>query len=150
SRLGRQFPKPDAELTVQTEPLKDTIVGSVRGSLWLLYGSVTLLLLIACSNIAALLLARTAEREQEISIRYSLGASRGSIVMQILTEVFTLALLGSLAGLLVAAATVRAFHRLAATLPRADEITLNWKVAFYSLLIAGFTTLLCGLLPAIR
>ena len=78
SRLGRQFPKPDAELTIQTEPLKDTIVGTVRSSLWLLYGSVSLLMLIACSNIAALLLARTAEREHEISIRLSLGASRQS------------------------------------------------------------------------
>ena len=57
--VGRQFPKPDGELTVETEPLKDTIVGTVRSSMWLLYGSVSLLLLIACSNIAALLLART-------------------------------------------------------------------------------------------
>jgi putative ABC transport system permease protein len=94
SRLGRQYAKPDSELTVEAKPLKDVIVGRVRDSLWLLYGSVSLLLLIACSNIAALLLARTAEREHEISIRFSLGASRSSIVVQLLTEVLVMALIG--------------------------------------------------------
>ena len=150
SQLGKQFAKPDSELTVDATVLKQTIVGATRDSLWLLYGSVTLLLLIACSNIAALLLARTAEREQEISIRYSLGASRTSIIVQILTEVFALAVLGSTAGLLVAAAAARVFHRLAATLPRANEITLNWKIVVYTLVMAGLTTLLCGLVPALR
>ena len=150
SRLGKQFPKPDGELTVQTEPLKDTIVGGVRSSLWLLYGSVSLLLLIACSNIAALLLARTAEREHEISVRFSLGASRRSIVVQLLTEVLALALAGSLAGLAVAAAAVRGFHLLAKTLPRAEEISLNWRVVVYSLVCALATALLCGLFPALR
>jgi putative ABC transport system permease protein len=150
SRLGKQFPKPDGELVVQTETLKETIVGGVRRSLFLVYGSVTLLLLIACSNIAALLLARTAEREHEISIRYSLGASRMSIVVQLLSEVLALSLLGSLAGLLVAAGASHAFHLLAKTLPRAEEITLDWRVAAYSLAAAVATTILCGLFPALR
>ncbi len=150
SQLGKQFPKPDAELTVQTEPLKDTIVGRVRGSLWLLYGSVSLLLLIACSNIAALLLARTAERQHEISVRFSLGASRRAVIAQLLTEVLALAVLGSLAGLGVAAGAAREFHLLAKTLPRAEEITLNWRVVAYSLACAVLTALLCGLFPALR
>jgi predicted permease len=150
SQLGKQFPKPDAELKVEARALKDVIVGSARQSLWLLYGSVSLLLLIACSNIAALLLARTAEREHEISIRFSLGASRLAIIFQLLTEVLALALLGSIAGLLIAAAASRAFHLLATALPRADEIRLNWQVAAYSLGAAVATTLLCGLFPALR
>jgi len=150
SQLGKQFPKPDAGLNVETEPLKDVIVGSVRNSLWLLYGSVTLLLLIACSNIAALLLARTADREHDISIRFSLGASRANVVAQLLTEVFVLALIGSLAGLALSAFATQAFHRLANTLPRAEEIALNWRVALYSLAAALATTLLCGALPAMR
>jgi putative ABC transport system permease protein len=150
SELGRQFAKPDAELTVQAVALKEVIVGSARSSLWLLYGSVSLLLLIACSNIAALLLARTTEREHEVSIRFSLGASRLGIVGQLLTEVFTLALLGSLAGLLVAAASARGFHLLAKALPRAEEIGLNWQIVVYTLAAAVFTTLLCGLFPALR
>jgi len=150
SQLGKQFPKPDAELTVQTVALKEVIVGGTRSSLWLLYGSVSLLLLIACSNIAALLLARTTEREHEVSIRFSLGASRLAIAGQLLTEVFTLALLGSLAGLLIAAASSRGFHLLAKTLPRAEEIVLNWQIVAYTLAAAVLTTLLCGLFPALR
>lgn len=149
-RLGRQFPKPDADLTVESTPLKATIVGGVRDSLWLLYGSVSLLLLITCSNIAALLLARTADREHEISIRFSLGASRRAVIAQLLTEVFVHAVFGSLLGLMVAAGASHAFHLLAKTLPRAEEVTLNWRVVLYSLTCALATTLLCGLFPAIR
>ena len=96
------------------------------------------------------MLARTAEREHEISIRFSLGASRRAIIFQLLTEVLALALLGSIAGLLIAAAASRAFHLLATALPRADEIVLNWQVAAYSLGAAVATTLLCGLFPALR
>ena len=150
SRLGKQFPKPDAELTIKAEPLKDTIVGSVRGSLWLLYGSVSLLLLIACSNIAALLLARTAERQHEIAVRFSLGASRRAVMAQLLTEVLALAMVGAAAGLGVAASAARGFHLLAKTLPRAEEIVLNWRVVAYSLACAVLTALLCGLFPALR
>jgi predicted permease len=150
NRLGKQFPKPDAELTVLRAPLKQTVVGEVSNSLWLLYASVSVLLLIACSNIAALLLARIADREHEISVRISLGASRRAIVTQLLTEVFLLALLGSLLGLLVAAGASHSFRLLAKTLPRASEIGLNWRIVLYSLLCAVATTLLCGLFPAFR
>jgi putative ABC transport system permease protein len=150
ARLGKQYARPDSELTVQIVSMKDVIVGGVRSSLWLVYGSVTFLLLIACSNIAALLLARTAEREHEISVRYSLGASRSAIMLQLLIEVFLLALLGSLAGLLVAGAAARGFHLLGKTLPRAEEIVLNGRVMLYSLGAALATTFLCGLFPALR
>jgi putative ABC transport system permease protein len=150
TQLGAQFPKTDHDLIVQTTPLKETVVGGVRDSMWLLYGSVSLLLLIACSNIAALLLARTADREHEISVRFSLGASRSAIVTQILAEVLALATAGSLLGLLVAAGAARAFHLLSNQLPRAEEITLNWRMVAYSLACAVGTTILCGLVPAIR
>jgi len=150
SRLGKQFPNPDADLLVESTPLKTIVVGDTSGSLWMLYGAVSLLLLIACSNIAALLLARTAGREHEISVRFSLGASRRAIVAQLLTEVFVLALLGSLVGIAVAASAAHGFHLLAKTLPRASEITINWTIALYSLLCAVATTLLCGLVPAFR
>ncbi|PYX01910.1 MAG: ABC transporter permease [Acidobacteria bacterium] len=150
TQLGAQFPKTDHDLIVQTTPLKETVVGGVRDSMWLLYGSVSLLLLIACSNIAALLLARTADREHEISVRFSLGASRSAIVTQILAEVLALAMAGSLLGLLVAAGATRAFHLLSNQLPRAEEITLNWRIVAYSLACAVGTAILCGLVPAIR
>jgi putative ABC transport system permease protein len=150
SRLGKQFPNPDADLIVESTPLKATVVGDTSRSLWMLYGAVSLLLLIACSNIAALLLARTADREHEISVRFSLGASRRAIVAQLLTEVLVLAMLGSVVGIAVAAGAAHGFHLLAKTVPRASEIGLNWRIALYSLLCAVGTTLLCGLVPAIR
>lgn len=150
TQLGAQFPKTDHDLIVQTTPLKETVVGGVRDSIWLLYGSVSLLLLIACSNIAALLLARTADREHEISVRFSLGASRSAIVTQLLSEVLALATAGSLLGLLVAAGAARAFHLLSHEVPRAEEITLNWRIVAYSLACAVGTTMLCGLVPAVR
>jgi putative ABC transport system permease protein len=150
TQLGAQFPKTDHDLIVQTTALKETVVGGVRDSIWLLYGSVSLLLLIACSNIAALLLACTADREHEISVRFSLGASRSAIVTQLLSEVLALTTAGSLLGLLVAAGAARAFHLLSNQLPRAEEITLNWRIVAYSLACAFGTTMLCGLVPAIR
>ena len=150
TRLGAQFPKPDAGLIVETTPLKETVVGGVRDSLRLLYGSVSLLLLVACSNIAGLLLARTTDREHEISVRFSLGASRWAIISQLLTEVFALAIAGALLGLLLAAAASSAFHLLSNQLPRAEEITLSWRIVLYSLTCALATTMLCGLFPAMR
>jgi predicted permease len=107
-------------------------------------------MLIACSNIAALLLARTAEREHEISVRFSLGASRRVVIAQLLTEVLALALVGSLLGLVVEAAAAHGFHLLARTLPRAEEISLSWRVIAYSLICALMTAFLCGLFPALR
>ena len=150
SQLGKQFPKTDAKLAIWAEPLKENTVGSVRRSLWLLFGAVTLLLLIACTNIAALLLARTTEREHEISVRFSLGASRRTVMAQLLTETFVLALVGTLLGLIVAGATAQVFRMLAKDLPRVEEIGLDWRIVGYSLLCALTATLLCGLLPAWR
>jgi putative ABC transport system permease protein len=150
AQLGRQFPKTDGDLSVSLEPTKAVVVGGIRSSLWVLYGSVSVLLLIACTNIAALLMARTVERGHEISIRYSLGASRMAIICQLLTEVFVLALVGSVLGLLIAAGASHVFVMLSKDLPRVDEIGLNWRIVAYSLACAVSATLLCGLFPAIR
>jgi len=150
ANLGRQFPKTDAKLGVKIEPLKEATVGGVRRSLWIVFGSVTLLLLIACSNIAALFLSRAAGREQEIALRFSLGASRASVAAQLLAELLLLALGGAGLGLLVAAASSRIFGVLARDLPRLDEVALDWRVVLYSLACALAVTLLCGLVPALR
>ena len=150
AQLGKQFPKPDAELAVRIRPLKEVAVGGIRRSLWILFTGVSLLLLIACTNVAALLLARTTQREHEISIRYSLGASRMSIVRQLLTEVLLLAVAGSGLALAITAAAARAFHMLSKSLPRADEIRLDGTLVLYSLACAMAVTLASGLLPAIR
>jgi putative ABC transport system permease protein len=150
SQLGKQYPKTDGDLAVRLEPLKSVVLGGIQNSLWLVYGSVSLLLLIACTNIAALLMARTAQREHEISIRYSLGASRMAIVGQLLTEVFVLALAGSVLGLFVAAGAAHVFSLFSKNLPRVDEIVVNWRIVAYSLSCALAATLACGLFPAIR
>jgi predicted permease len=148
--LGRQFPKTDAKLAVKLIPAKDDTVADSQHSLWILFGSVTLLLLIACTNIAALLLARMSEREHEISVRFSLGASRGAIIAQLLTEIFVLALFGSLAGLALAAGAAKLFRTFTPNLPRVEEITLDWRIVCYSLVCALAVTFLCGILPALR
>lgn len=150
AQLGRQYPKTDAKLMVRVEALKESNVGGVRRSLWVLFGSVTLLLLIACTNIAALLLARTTEREREIAIRFSLGASRSSLIAQLLTECFVLAIAGSAFGLLIADAGCRWLRSLSQGLPRAEEISLDWHILIYTLACAVIATLLCGLMPALR
>ncbi len=149
-QLGRSFPKPDADLAFGIQPLKEIRVGGVRRSLWILFGSVSLLLLIACTNIVALLLARAAQRQHEISVRFSLGAPRAAIVTQLLTEAFVLAFIGAALGLLVARGASSVFRSLAGNLPRVEEIRLDGRIVLYSLACSVVATLLCGLFPAIR
>jgi putative ABC transport system permease protein len=150
AQLGRQFPKSDADLSVGVQPLKETIIADSRRSLWLLFGSVSLLLLIACTNIVALLLSRAAQRQHEISVRFSLGASRTALAAQLLTETFLLALIGSVLGLSLAAGASGLFRSLAAQLPRVEEIHLDARIVLYSLACSVVVTFLCGLVPAIR
>jgi putative ABC transport system permease protein len=150
AQLGKAYPKSDADLAVGIQPLKETTIGGVRGSLWLLFGSVSLLLLIACTNIIALLLARGTQRQHEISVRFSLGASRAALVTQLLTETFVMALIGAALGLVVAGGASNVFRSLAGNLPRVEEIRLDGRIVVYSLVSSVFATLLCGLFPAIR
>src|SRR5262245_44483925 len=105
--LGRDFGPPDSELTVQIRPLKETAIGGVGQSLWVLFGAVSLLLLIACMNIAALLLARAAKRQQQVAVQFALGASRAMVVKDLLTEALLLSVAGSAIGLAFAEAAVR-------------------------------------------
>ncbi|HEU5450898.1 MAG TPA: ABC transporter permease [Terriglobales bacterium] len=149
-RLGAQFPKTDGSLLVDIQSLKETTVAGSRRSLWMLFASVTLLLLIACTNVAALLLARATDREQETSIRFSLGASRGAVAVQLLTEALVLAAAGALLALAVASAAIGVFRSMARDLPRAGEIVIDWRIALYAFLCAAIATLICGALPAWR
>ena len=150
AQLGKLYPKTDSKLGVEIQPLKDLFVADSRKSLWLLYGSVSLLLLIACINIAALLLARAAEREREISVRYALGAARATIIWQLLSECFVLAITGSVLGLFVASGGSALFRRYAIGFPRRDEMSLDWHIVSYTLICAVVATFVCGLIPAIR
>ncbi len=148
--LGRLYPKTDGNLRVEIAPLKRVAIGGVGRSIWVLYGSVTLLLLIACSNVAALLLSREARRGKEVSVRTALGASRTAIVAQTLTEVLLLALIGAALGLAVGGGAMNFFRGMARDLPRVDEIGLDRGIVLYSLLCVLAVTLVSGLLPAVR
>jgi putative ABC transport system permease protein len=150
AQLGEQYPETDKTITVDVVPLKDVTVGAIGRSLWLLFGGVTVVLLITCTNIAGLLLSRSTHRQQEIAVRLSLGASRSRVVMQLLVEALVLAIAGAGVGLLVAGGAVAALRAAAATLPRIDEVGIDWMVVLYTLAVAVVVTVLCGLLPAFR
>jgi putative ABC transport system permease protein len=149
-QLGKEFPETDADLAVTMEALKETRVGGVRRSLWILFGSVSLLLLIACMNIVALFLARATQRQHEISVRFSLGASRAAVIGQLLTEALVLAVLGAGLGLFVADGASRLFRVLARDLPRVEEIRLQARIVLYALGCSVVATLICGVIPAIH
>ncbi|MGE5744152.1 MAG: ADOP family duplicated permease [Gemmatimonadota bacterium] len=147
--------RPDPRAAVQPPraqmiPLKDAVIGKGRTPLLLLAGAVAFVLLIACANVANLLLIRSATRRQEMAVRVALGASRSRIARQLLTESVMLALLGGAAGILVAFVGVRALLALAPPdrIPRIDEVHLNGWVLTFTLAVSVITGILFGLVPA--
>lgn len=133
------------------ETLRDSLVGPVRPALLVLLGTVFLVLLVACANLANLLLARASAREREVAIRTALGAGQGRLIRQLLTESFVLALLGGALGLALAGTGVRALLALSAgTIPRPDEVGVDGRVALFALLLSVATAVLFGLVPAVR
>ena len=118
AQLGQQYPDSDRTIGVQLVPLKDFMLGNIGRSLWLLFGGVSLVLLITCTNIAGLLLSRSTHRHQEIAVRLSLGASRSRIAVQLLVETLVLSLAGAGVGLAVAGAATVALRSMAADLPQ--------------------------------
>ncbi|RPH35546.1 MAG: ABC transporter permease, partial [Chloroflexi bacterium] len=150
----RQFPEAypvDGRWIPRMEPLQRDLVGDVRPVLWLLFGAVVLVLLICCATLANLLLVRAAGRRPELAIRYSLGASRGTVVRQLLVESLLLALCGGIAGMVLAWWLPQVVVAMApVNLPRVNQVTVNANVLAFALVVSCLTGVLFGLIPALK
>ncbi len=149
-RLAQEYPQSNQGRTFVADPLRPD-AGDARGTLWLLLGAVGLVLLIACGNIASLLLARSVKRERELAMRVALGAGRGRLARQCLTESAVLALAGGVLGLGVAWVGLKPFLALwPGGLPRAWEVRLDGRVLAFALAVSLLSGLVFGMAPALR
>jgi putative ABC transport system permease protein len=151
SRLEQQYPEDDKGWGATVVPLREQLVGDVRPALLVLLGAVGFVLLIACANVANLVLVKTLARQKEIAIRTALGASSVRVARQILSETLLLALTGGVLGLIFAHFGVKLIVAfLAQSLPRTTDITVDGWVLAFTLTISLLTGLAAGLVPAVR
>ena len=151
SRMAQSYPETDSGRATTAEPLAHSLMGDLRPALLILLGAVAFVLLIACANVSNLLLARATVRQREVSIRLALGAGRGRIIRQMLTESVLLSLAGGALGLVIALWGVDALVALVpADVPRPYDITLDARVLGFTTGIAVATGLLFGLVPALH
>lgn len=154
AQLRHDFPAdypPQAQWTIEIQSLQETLVGKVRPMLLVLMGAVILIVFIVSLNIANLLLARASGRQQEMAVRLALGASRGRLVRQMLTESMLLSLIGSAAGIVTAVGTLGFILRFVpSNVPRLNEVRIHWVVLAFALLISILTGLVFGLAPALH
>jgi putative ABC transport system permease protein len=151
SRLADQYPDDDKGWGAVIVPLREERVAQVRPSLLILLGAVAFVLLIACANVANLVLAKTLGRRKEIAVRLALGASPGRVIQQILAETILLSTAGAAFGLALAHFGIQLTVKfLAGNLPKSTEVTLDAGVLLFTLALAVATGFLAGILPAIR
>jgi predicted permease len=149
SRLEQQYPGTNRDYVVL--PLKEKVVGDIRPALLVLLGAVSFVLLIACANVAHMLLARSAARQKEVAVRRALGAGRSRMIRQFLTESLLLMLLGAGAGLVLARWGIRILVTLSpASIPRVDTITLDSRVLLFMLAVSVLTGVCFGVAPALQ
>jgi predicted permease len=150
-QLATQYPEDNQGRDMLAHPLSHEVVGDVRPTLWLLLGAVSLVLLIACVNVSSLLLARAVSRQRELAMRVALGASRGRLVRQCLTESSVLGISGGALGILLAFVGIHPFVSLwPGRLPRAEDVQLDFRVLLFALGMSLLSSFLFGLAPALR
>jgi len=150
-RLEQQYPDYNTGTSADVVPLQEQMVQNIRPGLILLLGAVSFVLLIACANVANLLLARAASRGREVAIRTSMGATRGRVVRQLLTESVLLSLAGGLLGLLFAWASLGPLLKISAgTVPQVLTVGLDRSVLVFTILVSVITGLVFGIAPALR
>jgi predicted permease len=154
ARLRSQFPEnypANGGLTFSIVPLLEQVVGNVRRSLWVLLGSVGFVLLIACANVANLMLSRALARQQEIAVRTALGATRWHIVRQLLTESLLISLCGGILGILICLLSVKGIHIFGTkSIPRLQDVAIDGRVLLFTVLLSFSSGILFGLVPALR
>ena len=149
--LQEQFPQTNGRMTYGATSLRDQIVGDVRRPLFVLFGAVAFVLLVACANVANLQLARVSARQEEFAVRTALGAGRGRLVRQLLTESLMLGLAGGLVGLLIAYWGTQALVAAQpADIPRIEEIGLNGTVVLFTIVTSLLTGVAFGVFPALQ
>jgi putative ABC transport system permease protein len=150
-QLAQEYPRSNEKTGARLMPLREYLVGDVRLAVQLLAGAVALVLLIACVNVANLLLARGSAREREIAVRVALGAHRSRIVQQLLLESVLIAAVGGLVGTSLAAGALAAIVRLGpSTVPWIDTLHLDWRAAAFAVVMSVTVALVSGVLPAYR
>ncbi len=154
AQLRQDFPAdypPPAQWTIEIQPLQETLVSHVRPMLLVLLGAVILIVFIVSLNIANLLLARASGRQQEMAVRLALGATRGRMVRQMLTESMLLSLIGGATGIATAVGTLGLILRFVpSSIPRLSEVRIDWVVLAFALLSSILTGLVFGLAPALH